>query len=464
MDVHAAFAERGVVHEFEVEADGGVEGIDAEFAERAPGAFDGVESVVAVDDELGDHGVVVRRDAVAGDDVGIDADAGAAGDFEAFDLSRARHESSAPVLGVDPAFDGVAVDFDIALPEGQFFAACDAEAGGDDIDAGDHLGDGVLDLDAGVDLEEVEVLLLVHEEFDGGGAGVLGVLDEPGGGLADLVALLRIDARCWGFFDELLVATLGGAVAFVEMDGVAVFIADDLDLDVAGVLEELFDVDGTVAERGLGFLSGLLDGGADLVLVAGDAHAAPAAARCGFDDDRVAGFFGDLCGFVLIFDGAFGAREDGDLRLACHGFAGDFVAEEFHGFGRWADEFELAIPADAGEVRVLGEEAVAGVNGVGVHDFGGGDDARDVEVALVGGARADADGGVGEVEVGRAAVGLRIDAADFDAEVSAGADDPQRDLTTVGDKDSLHRNTPSPPHARPPAPRIHDEPRPHRDA
>ena len=39
----------------------------------------------------------------------------------------------------------------------------------DDVDAGDEFGDGVLDLDAGVDLEHVEVLPLVHEELDGGG-------------------------------------------------------------------------------------------------------------------------------------------------------------------------------------------------------------------------------------------------------------------------------------------------------
>ena len=41
------------------------------------------------------------------------------------------------------------------------------------------------------------------------------------------------------------------------------------------------------------------------------------------------------------------------------------------------------------------------------------------------------------VEVRRAAVGLAEDGDGFDAEVVAGADDPQGDLTAVGDQDAL---------------------------
>ena len=40
------------------------------------------------------------------------------------------------------------------------------------VDAGDHLGDRMLHLDARVHLDEVEVALLIHQEFDGAGVGV----------------------------------------------------------------------------------------------------------------------------------------------------------------------------------------------------------------------------------------------------------------------------------------------------
>ena len=44
----------------------------------------------------------------------------------------------------------------------------------DQVDAGDHFGDGVLDLDARVDFDEVELLGVdVVEEFDGAGVAVV---------------------------------------------------------------------------------------------------------------------------------------------------------------------------------------------------------------------------------------------------------------------------------------------------
>ncbi len=62
------------------------------------------------------------------------------------------------VFGVDAALDGVADLRDVFLLEAQLFAGGDADLFLDQIDAGDLLGDGMLDLDAGVDFEEVEVL------------------------------------------------------------------------------------------------------------------------------------------------------------------------------------------------------------------------------------------------------------------------------------------------------------------
>ena len=51
---------------------------------------------------------------------------------------------------------------------------------------------------------------------------------------------------------DLLVAALQRAVALAEMDGLAGAVAEHLDLDVARLLEIFLDVDGVVAEGGLG--------------------------------------------------------------------------------------------------------------------------------------------------------------------------------------------------------------------
>ena len=51
------------------------------------------------------------------------------------------------------------------------------------------------------------------------------------------------------FFDQLLVAALDGALAFEEHLDVAVLVSEDLKLDVARPLDELFHVHLAVAER-----------------------------------------------------------------------------------------------------------------------------------------------------------------------------------------------------------------------
>ncbi len=66
--------------------------------------------------------------------------------------------------------------------------------------------------------------------------------------------------------------------------------------------------------------------------------------------------------------------------------------------------------------------------------------ARDLEIAFGRRRGADADGLVGQVEIGRAAVGLAEDGHDLDAEVPAGPDDAQGDFTTVGNQDALKHN------------------------
>ena len=72
-----------------------------------------------------------------------------------------RWHESLRVLGVDAAFDRVALNLDIVLRDIEFFAARDAQLFADDIDAGDHFGDRVLDLQARVHFYEIELAVFV---------------------------------------------------------------------------------------------------------------------------------------------------------------------------------------------------------------------------------------------------------------------------------------------------------------
>ena len=88
-----------------------------------------------------------------------------------------------------------------------------------------------------------------------------------------------------------------------------------------------------------------------------------------------------------------------------------------------------------GELGVLRQEAVAGMDRVGAGDGRGGQDRRDVEIAVARRRRADADALVGQAHMHGVGVGGRMHGHGLDAHLAAGAVDAQRDLAAVGDQD-----------------------------
>ena len=118
-----------------------------------------------------------------------------------------------------------------------------------------------------------------------------------------------------------------------------------------------------------------------------------------------------------------------------HGFAGFiFFAHQADGVWRGPDEGDVRGLADFGEIGVLGEETVAGMDRVHVGDFGGADHLRDVQIAFAAARRTDADGFVGEADVQREAIGFGIDGDGLDAEFPARGEDAQGDFAAIGDQ------------------------------
>jgi hypothetical protein len=88
---------------------------------------------------------------------------------------------------------------------------------------GDLFGHGMLHLDARVHLDEVEVARAIDEELDRAGARVAGRPRRPRRRpCPSLCAMLVGQARGGRLLDQLLVAALDGAVAFAEVDDLAV--------------------------------------------------------------------------------------------------------------------------------------------------------------------------------------------------------------------------------------------------
>ena len=296
----------------------------------------------------------------------------------------------------------------------------------------------MLDLQAGVDLEEGEDLLLgLVQVLDGSCALVAGGLDELGGGGAQMVGLFLGQQRRAGLFDDLLVAALDGAVAHARSPDVAVAVGDDLDLDVAGIGDEPFEEDDGVAERALGLTLGAFEGEFEFVLVVDLADTAATTTGAGLDDQRVADGCGVTAGVGASLDRSAGPRCDGDADLLGEDLGLDLVSQQTHRIRGRADEGDVQSSDQVRERGILGDEAPADPYrvGTGLHQRGLEDVV--VEVGRAGGGLGQCDGFVGLADEHGPLLGLGVQRYGSDAvivfgvEFSDGSDQPYCCLASV---------------------------------
>jgi len=402
-------------------------------------ARDRSRAVLAPDDEFADQVVVVLADGVARLVPAVESHAEAVGQLERADRAGRGEELAARrVLRVDTHFDGVSATkrVHLLLSHRQFLAVGDANLPLDEVDAGDHLRDRVLDLQSRVHLEEEEVAVLV-DELDRAGV----VVTHGSRGLDRCFAHGLFDAvrqrRRGCLFDQFLMATLGGTVAQRDPHDVAVLVADQLHLDVSRPREVSLDVDLVATEErfrlSLGGVHRLLHRGG----VLDHFHTATAAAECRLDGDWPAVLFAELHDFRRAVDELGGTRHD-RCAAAQRGLAGRHLVSHFDdGGGRRPDEGHAQVGDGLGEVGVLREKAVAGVHGVGAALADGIEDRLGIEVTLGRGLAAEGVRLVGQSHVQGVAVEFGIDGDGGNAHLAGGANDANGDFSAVGDQDFL---------------------------
>ena len=426
-----------MTHQRRLEYEVARDAADHERIERLAHALDGGVARGAVHHELGDHRVVVHRDLAALVDAGVDAHA-------AFDLRRRtvahetshrRQEAAQRILGIDAALDGPALALDLGLRERQLLAGGHADHELDEIEAGDHLGDRMLDLQPRVHLEEVEPAIGAHDEFHRAGRLVVHRLGERHRLLAHRLAGGVVEERRRRLLDHLLVAALDRALALPQVDDVAVRIAQHLDLDVARLLDEFLDEDAIVAEARLGLRLARGEALARLLVVVRHAQALAAAAGGGLDHHRIADVLRDLHRRVDVGDHVGVAGDRAHLGKCRELLGGDLVAHRGDGFVLGADEDDARRLEVAREALVLGKEAVARMHGLRARGLARLDDLVGTQVRLARRRRADAHRFVGHLDVARIAVGLGVDRHGLDAHAARGPDHAAGDLAAVGDED-----------------------------
>ena len=230
------------------------------------------------------------------------------------------------------------------------------------------------------------------------------------------------------------------AVALAKMDRVAVLVAEDLEFNVTRAREILLDVHLAVAERRQRLRTRELERAREIVLVLRDAHPLPATAGRRLDDDREADLARETDRFLRILHRSRRSRDDRHADVGHCLTSGGLVAHDPNLLGRRTDEGDVRRRARLGELRVLGEKPIAGMDRVRPGDLGGCDQAGNAEIRFPRRRGPDADVVVGESHVQRLAVGFRIDGDRLNAELAARANDAQRDLPAIRDQDFLEHD------------------------
>ncbi len=135
-----------------------------------------------MDNDLCKKRVVVGRDHVAGIEHRIDPHPRPARQRQRADLARRGPEILVRVLGIDADFDTGAAHLHVVLREAERLALRNADHLAHEVDAGDHFGDGMLDLDTGIHLNEEELAaVLIVKVFERSCPAIAGKFGEPNG-------------------------------------------------------------------------------------------------------------------------------------------------------------------------------------------------------------------------------------------------------------------------------------------
>ena len=213
----------------------------------------------------------------------------------------------------------------------------------------------------------------VQQKFHSARALVADGLRRFHGGPAHLLPQFRRQAPGGGFFNELLIPALDGAVPVSQVDDMALPVRQNLKLDVPGFQHQLFQIHLVVAEAGVGLRLG---GGVSVgqVLSAVAAADAPAAATgAGLQQNGIAH---RLRHGQSVLHGGYrpvGTGGHGDPGGAHQVPGGGFGAGLPDGVPGGTDEGDAVFRTGIGKFRIFRQESVAGVQTVAAGGYGGGE-------------------------------------------------------------------------------------------
>ena len=427
---------------------------DAAVGQRAPGAAQHIFEMrrVAVHDELGQQGVVVRRRTAPLLRMTVQAYARTLRPVQFGNAAAAGAGVALGIqgFGIDAPLHGIAArpgrGIHIQAQVGEMLARRNADLGLHQIDAKDLFGNRMLHLQTRVGLDEhigQRLGLQIDQKLERAQAFVA----QPGCHaqriFGDALAQRLRQAGTGCNLHQLLKAPLQRAFALAQRHRPFAAVAQQLDLDVARAAHQPLDIDAVHAKGRLRLAAAALVGGRHLASLGDRTHAATAAAANRLDHDA-AGTVGllarkELLG-LLQRHGLGAAGHQGHAALLRQRTGSGLVAKQRQLLGRRSDKAQPRCRTGARKVRVLAEKTIARVQRVATVLLRDTQQMRAIEI----GSRA-AGSQCLRLVCGLYMRGLCIIGGVHrqagNAQLLQRSDDAQGDFTAVGDQDFLEHRT-----------------------
>ena len=217
----------------------------------------------------------------------------------------------------------------------------------------------------------------------------------------------------------------------------AVRVAENLDLDVARLLDELLDEHPVVAEARARLVAARRESLERILVVEGDPQPLAATAGRRLDHHRVADAARDLDSRLGRLDRGVVPRDRRHPGSRRELLRGDLVAHRRDRLVLRPDEDNALLLDPPREQLVLRQEAVSRMHRLRAARLAGRDDLVDRQVRVPARRRADQDRLVRQLDMQRIPIGLGVDGNRRDAHAARRLDDTAGDLAAIGDQDLL---------------------------
>ncbi len=319
---------------------------------------------LAMHDQLGDHRIIVNAHLIALAHAAVHAHVMPVWKLQPAQRAGTGQKAMLRVFRINARFHGMPLLLNLILLQRQRLSSRHPQLPFDQINAGDHFGDRMLDLQPGVHFHEVEILT-GNDELNSTGTLIIDAASRLHGGFVHVALDLVGQLAGRRFLDDFLVAALTGAVAFEQVHDIAVPIAEYLHLNVTRALQIALQDHALIAKRThrLALRRSQLLG--KFIRMGDDAHALAATTGSGLDQQWVTDLIGMLLqrGGILIVTviAGYHRHAGGTHALLGRGLGAHLP----HGLGAGADQHQSGFGHGLGKCRVFRQKTIAGMNRFG---------------------------------------------------------------------------------------------------